>query len=926
MPPRATYRLQFTGAFGFDDAARLVPYLAALGISHLYASPYLKARPGSTHGYDIVDHNALNPELGDPAAFDRLNAALADHGLKQILDFVPNHTGVGGSDNPFWLDLLEWGPDSRYAGWFDIDWSPDRSYLQGKVLVPFLGDQLGAAIEDGKLALRFDREAGTFAVWVSDTHKLPVSPALYGEILGAESLSLERLGDMFTNLDAWRPNERERADELKSDLARLAAHQPDAAAAIEAAVERYRGRLGDRRSWEPLAALIARQFWRPAYFRVAADDINYRRFFNIADLAGLRMEVPAVFDHAHRLVFDLMKRGVVDGLRIDHIDGLLDPKEYLQRLRERAPTSHLGAPFYLVVEKILGEKEELRADWPVDGSTGYDATNQLLGLLIDPAGEVGFTRIYADFTGDTDPLDRILRRSKKGIMDNEMASELASLARAAGQIALQTGRTADFTRNILRRAIRAVVAAFPVYRTYLDFTGTPTASDRAVIAAAITVARSQESAIDPSVFAFLQDLLTGDLVAEPDSGFSPSTVLRFAMRVQQYSGPVMAKGLEDTAFYRYNRFLALNEVGGEPRRFGMTVADFHAFTAARARHWPHAMLGTATHDTKRGEDARARLAVLSEMPEAWAEAVAGWSRLLRGFAARVDSAAAPDRNDEYALYQTLVGTVPPDLLRSTPGDPDGWTTYAERVQGAMQKAMREAKVHTAWAAPDEAYEGGMSRLIETALTSSEGETFRRSFLPFAAEIARFGVDNSLVQTALKLTLPGVPDIYQGAELWDLSMVDPDNRRPVDFAARAAHLSAIRAALAADPARAFGDWMEFWPDGRVKLALIAAILALRRSDPDLFAFGSYEPLAVEGPDADGIIAFRRSHAAKQLVVIAARFPARRAKRSGGVSASLTLPRSAAGWRDALAGRTAADGAIGAIGAMLQVLPVAVLVDH
>lgn len=922
MTPRATYRVQFTPSFGFDDAAVLAPYLAKLGVSHLYASPYLKARPGSTHGYDIVDHNALNPELGDQAAFERMVSALDVHGLKQILDFVPNHMGVGGADNPFWLDVLEWGPQSIYAGWFDIDWTPDRNYLQDKLLVPFLGDQFGVELERGQFALKFDEDAGTFAVWAYDTHRLAVSPARYGEILGRADVLLERLGDEFANIAAWRPSERERAAQLKGELSLLARTRPQVRKAIEAAVASFNGVAGDAGSWDAMDRLIGSQFWRPAHFRVAADDINYRRFFNIAELAGLRMDSPALFDHAHRLIFALMERGVLDGLRIDHVDGLLDPKGYLDRLRDKAPWPRPETPFFLVVEKILAEDEALRSDWPVQGTTGYEVTNLLLGLMIDPASEIDFTRIYADFTGGSETFTDILRASKKRIMDNEMASELASLARAAGGIALQTNRTGDFTRNILRRALREIVACFPVYRTYLDFEGVATAEDRRVIDIAIAEAKTHESAIDSSVFEFLRALLTGDLAC-PNSGFSRSAVLRCAMRLQQYSGPVMAKGLEDTAFYRYNRFIALNEVGGHPEAFGVSVSAFHAANLERTEHWPSSMLGTSTHDTKRGEDARARLAALSECPDEWAAAVDHWSRCLRDDAARRDPRAAPDRDDEYALYQTLLGTVPPALL--DPGATEAeWAAYAERVKGAMQKAMREAKVHSTWASPDQAYEDAMASLIDSALNGERSAAFRAAFLPFAAILARAGAENSLIQTALKLTLPGVPDIYQGTELWDLAMVDPDNRRFVDFGEHARLLDRVEAGLTANQAATMASLVDQWADGRIKLALTVILLDLRRSQTDLFEHGRYEALTVEGPDAESICAFARRHADTVLVVLVALFPMRRRQNPISPETRVSWPSSVTRWTEALTGAEITLETD--VPRLLRGMPVAVLVGR
>ena len=918
MTVRATYRLQFTPDFGFDRAADLVPYLARLGVSHLYASPYLKARPGSTHGYDIVDHTALNPELGDVSAFDRMSAALASHGLGQILDFVPNHMGVGGSDNPFWLDVLEWGPDAEHAGWFDIEWTPERLYLHDKLLIPFLGRQYGSELENGQLTLRFNTETGGFAVWAYDTHKLPISPFHYGRILGTAERNLARIGDAFANLADWRPQVARRADGLKAELATLVRDEPTVAVALARAVARYTGQTGDASSWAALDALIQDQHWRPAYFKVAADDINYRRFFNIAELAGIRMELPSVFDHAHRLVFNLMGRGIVDGLRIDHIDGLLDPKGYLEQLRAKAPPGPGGLPFYLVVEKILAEDEHLRQDWPVEGTTGYEATNLLLGVLIDPAGEVGFTRLYDEIAEDRRGFDKILRESKKRIMDNEMASELAVLAREAARIAQHNNKTADFTRNILRRAIREIVACFPLYRTYVDFSGVATDDDRRSIDEAIALARPNEAAVDASVFEFLRQVLTGDLVAEPNSGFSRSAVLRCALKLQQYSGPVMAKGLEDTAFYRYNRFIALNEVGGHPQGFGTRLATFDAANRERAERWPGSMLATSTHDTKRGEDARARLAVLSELPDEWAQNMRAWMAVLEPSVTE----AGPDRNDIYALLQTFIGTWPVELLGENRSEA-GLAAYAERVKGAMTKFMREAKVHSTWAAPDELYEAAFLALVDAAIRGERAEAFLPSFLPFANRIAQLGVENSLIQTTLKLTLPGVPDIYQGAELWDLSMVDPDNRRPVDYPQRLAMLEEVEALLTADGAAAMGGFFADWTDGRVKLALIHTLLHLRGRVPELFAAGDYRPLVVEGAGADAICAYERRLGSRSLCVALARFPARGAARTEGTQ--LRLPEALSGrtFSEVVSGRTVQGSATLAARDLFAILPVAVL---
>jgi (1->4)-alpha-D-glucan 1-alpha-D-glucosylmutase len=897
--PRATYRLQFHKGFGFEDAAALAPYLARLGISHVYASPYLKARPGSTHGYDIVDHGQLNPELGDEAAFRGMVAAFRDNGLGQVLDFVPNHMGVGGSDNPWWLDVLEWGPASEYAGWFDIDWDPDRRYLHEKLLVPFLGDQYGAVLEAGQLQLRFDPQTGGFAIWAYDTHKLPICPLHYARVLGDEHPELERLGDAFSNLPEWRPRIAQRAKDLQAELSALARERSDLLQAIDVAVGHLNGEPGRLETWRGLEALIDDQHWRAAHFRVAADDINYRRFFNINELAGLRMELPELFEHAHRLAFELLRDGVLDGLRIDHIDGLLDPKGYLVRLREEAP-----APFYLVVEKILARHEGLREDWPVEGTTGYEFANLVLGLLVDPAGEEGFSRAYVEFTGEREAFDAIVRDCKIRIMLNEMASELNVLARDGARIARQNPRTADFTRNILQRALKEVVACFPVYRTYVDGAAQPTEADRRDIDWALAHARRNETDVDASVFDFLHRLLTTDLVAQPRSGFSRQGVVRFAMRVQQYSGPVMAKGLEDTAFYRYNRFVALNEVGGNPDSFGVSLAAFHRANAQRAERWPHAMLSTSTHDTKRGEDTRARLAVLSELPDEWARQVQTWSRILRARRGDVEGTAPPDRNDEYLFYQLLVGAWPAELTGIEDPDPEQVRAFAERIEGAMVKSLREAKLHSTWAAPDTPYEEAMLGFVRDALHTSRANAFLGAFLPFQERIARLGMRNSLVQTALKLTLPGMPDIYQGAELWDLSLVDPDNRRPVDYRARVELLARISASLEKNRGAAMRAMLEDWREPRIKLAVTATLLDYRRAHPRLFSEGGYEPLAATGPKADQVCAFARNHDGAVLIVAAARFPARLDGDRDWTGTAIPWPATAridADWRDLLSGR-------------------------
>ena len=861
--PRATYRLQFRKEFGFDAAAELAPYLASLGVSHVYASPYLKARPGSTHGYDIVDHNELNPELGPPEAFERMVAAFRGNGLGQILDFVPNHMGIGGADNFRWLDVLEWGPNSEFADWFDVEWHPDRGYLQDKVLVPFLGSQYGIELQAGSLLLKFDAKAGEFAVWAYDVHKLPICPPSYATILGSREPELERLSDAFAHLPAAQRHLARRAGELKAELTTLVANNHEAAYAIDQAVARFNGKPGDLESWSRLDALIMKQHWRPAHFRVAADDINYRRFFNVNELAGIRTEIPEVFERIHRLVFSLMEDGVINGIRLDHIDGLFDPKSYCLKLRAEAPR-----PFYLLVEKIIAPHETIRADWNVEGTTGYEFANLLTGLLIDPAGEDGLTRAYSTFVAEARPFASIVRESKLRIMENEMVSELNVLAREAGRLARSHPLTADFTNNVLHRALKQIIACFPVYRTYVD--GNPaTEADRRDIDWAVAQARRLDTEVDSSVFDFLQRALSGDL-AIVGSGYSHVAATRLAMKVQQYSGPVMAKGLEDTALYRYNRFLALNEVGGNPDRFGTSLAQFHAANIQRAKSTPYAMLCTSTHDTKRGEDARARLAVLSELADEWTSNVTAWSRILRAREAGAEVPSPPDRNDEYAFYQLLLAAWPPELL--TDLNTGAFETFRQRIEGAMVKSLREAKISSTWTSPNPEYEEAVLGFARHALDASRSNPFLESFRQFVRKVARLGAWNSLVQTLLKLTVPGVPDIYQGSELWNFSLVDPDNRRPVDFAERQAMLESQLCGSGRSPGD-LGRLMQNWQDGAIKLFLTRDLLLSRRENPDLFRDGSYEPIAAAGPAADRICAFLRRHADAVMLVAALRYPAR-----------------------------------------------------
>jgi (1->4)-alpha-D-glucan 1-alpha-D-glucosylmutase len=927
MTPRATYRIQLHKGFGFDDMAQCAPFLSTLGVSHAYLSPYLKARPGSGHGYDIVDHGQLNPELGDEAAFQRMSAALKAHGLGHILDFVPNHMGVGGSDNPLWLDVLEWGADATHAGWFDIEWDSQRRYLHNKLLVPLLGDHYGIELERGMLELKFDPHDGSFAVWAYGTHKLPITPPHYARILGSEHPELERLADAFAWLPNWRLQMARRAAEMKVQLSVLITERADAREALYSRLMRFQGRVGESSGWRELDALIQRQHWRLAYFRVAADDINYRRFFNINDLAGLRVELPEVFEHAHQRVLRLVRDGLIDGLRIDHIDGLLDPKAYLARLQRRIAARRGSAPFYLVVEKILAAHETLREDWPIDGTTGYEFLNQVTALLIDSSAEAAFSDCYTQFTGEQRLFGDIGRLCKRHIMDNEMSGELNVLARDMARLARQNPRTADFTQTLLRRAIKELIACFPVYRTYIDSAAVLDAADERDLSWALAQARRNETEIDPSVFSFLEQVLTARLIDRPHSGFSRVSLLRCATRLQQYSGPVAAKGIEDTACYRYNRFIALNEVGGDPSRFGGTLAAFHRANQQRAQRWPLSMLATSTHDTKRGEDARARLAALSEFPDEWARQVNVWTRILRGPPQPDTADAAPDRNDEYFLYQMLLGSWPAELLDQEHCRGEALQAFAARVRQTMLKSMREARVYTSWAFPNAAYEEAMSAFIDGGLLGGRSSSFLGAFLPFAQRLAVAGVHNSLLQTVIKLTAPGVPDLYNGADLWDLSMVDPDNRRPVDYARRARQLQDIDAALrAGDHAGLMRQLLREWRDGGIKLALIALLLRHRREHAELYT-GEYLPLPASGPRAEEIACYARIRGEQRLIVLLALHSRRREQSGFDDQTQLALPEALGNgpWRDILSGATlTAVEHVLAPARVFAHLPVAVLV--
>jgi (1->4)-alpha-D-glucan 1-alpha-D-glucosylmutase len=867
--PSSTYRLQFHKEFTFRHAIELVDYLSRLGVTHLYASPILTARPGSTHGYDIVDHNEVNPELGTLQDFEALVEALHKRGMGLILDIVPNHMGVGGKDNAWWLDTLEWGERSPHARYFDIDFKTNRRGLRGKVMIPVLGDQYGKVLASGQIELRFDPESGTFSAWYHQ-HRFPIDPRDYRQIIGkAASLRApyRELFERFEALEQLDADVYEEGQALKRELAQRVQSDPALEGHLTAAAQAFRGTPGEPDTWMRLHALLENQSYRAAYWRAAADEINYRRFFNINDLAGIRVELPDLFEETHRLVLEWVRAGKVQGLRIDHIDGLFDPKQYCERLQARA--GRLGHPAYIVVEKILAPHERLPLEWPISGTSGYDALNLINGVFVDPAGEAGLDRVYRHFTRRHASFDDVLATSKKLIMDAALASEMNVLANELHRLSSADLQSRDFTLRAMRDAIEEVFAQMPVYRTYVTPEGS-SEQDRRYIEWAIGKARKTSSAADTSVFDFLQGILTGSLAT--GSSFAASEVFRVAMRAQQISGPVMAKGMEDTAFYRYHRLISLNDVGGDPRRFGVSLATFHRANVDRLEQWPNDMLAASTHDTKRGEDARARINVLSELPMAWARQVRNWMRTNRSRRTEVEGAEAmPNPSDEYLYYQTLLGAWPLDLAHT---DDAAMSAFAERVAAYMRKAVREGKESSSWDNPNMPYEQALERFVHDTLRPAATNPFPDQMARWIERIARLGAINSLAQTLLRLTIPGLPDTYRGSELWDHSLVDPDNRRPVDYSQRRRLLEQVERVARAirvpeQRATALQELSLNWRDGREKLHVIRSVLDFRRSHPLLFQRGNYSALAASGTHAEHVCAFARTLEHQRAITVVPR---------------------------------------------------------
>jgi (1->4)-alpha-D-glucan 1-alpha-D-glucosylmutase len=936
--PVSTYRLQFNSRFTFRDASAVAEYLHALGISDCYASSYLKAVPGSPHGYDVADPTQLNPEIGTENDYWRWIDELSSRGMGHILDLVPNHMGIAKSANPWWTDVLENGASSRFAKFFDIEWHPVKDELASKVLLPILGDQYGAVLEHQQLKLAY-RAGGFVIIYFDDV--LPIAPDTFGDILGLK-------------LDAWleeNPARQEAADELRSiisasshlplretseaeqiavrarekeiikrRLAALVDRSEEAARLIDATVAIFNGTIGEPRSFDLLDRLLNRQSYRLAHWRVASEEINYRRFFDVNQLAALRMEDPQVFDQVHRFAFELVKRGAATGLRIDHVDGLYAPGDYLRRLQHRAGGAN-GASLYIVVEKILKADERL-PNWPVHGTTGYEFAAVVNNLFVDSRNERALDDIYMRFVRERrerPTFADLAYRSKKLILHETMSGDINSLGHQLNQFSEGNRHFRDFTLYSLISTLKEIIANFSVYRTYVVADRPVEDHDRRYIVEAVRNAKRRAAAVESVVFDFVQKLLLKQ--TSISSAEACEERARFIGKFQQMTSPVAAKGIEDSALYTYNRLLSLNEVGADPTRFGMTPEAVHAWMIERQRRWPASLSATSTHDTKRGEDVRARLNVLSEVPGAWKASVARWRQANRRFKTEINGEAAPDRNEEYLIYQTLVGMWPFTTSSAIIAQ------VRTRLLAFATKALREAKVHTSWMSPDEDYEGAVAYFIEKMLDRTRPNPFFQSFLPFQARVAELGIYNSLSQLLIKIAAPGVPDFYQGTELWDLNLVDPDNRRAVDYDVRRRWLN--------EPP-CVGRLLEHRADGRIKLFAIQRALTARRDLREVFELGDYVPLAASGVRRDCLFAFAREHAGRRVIacvprLVATLVPDASAPPIGpGVwnDTTIDLPDSAASareYRDVFTGEAigVCNGSLGAA-AIFKQLPFALLV--
>jgi (1->4)-alpha-D-glucan 1-alpha-D-glucosylmutase len=899
--PRATYRVQLHAGFNFEQLSQIVPYLHDLGISDAYLSPLFLAPPGSQHGYDVCDHNQVNPELGGREGLDKISGLLQERSMGMMIDFVPNHMGIEGSFNWRWMDVLENGRLSRFASFFDIQWNPRQTALQDRIIVPLLHDFYGRVLEDGEI--RIDYKDNSF--WVDyRSLRFPLCPESYEIILHQLawlenpgkplSQKVDQLAGKFRAIP--KPVSPENREEIRErNLTRDRLRQEFAALLVDENLtddlnKVLAGLNGDPKnpeSFDRLHQLLEEQNYRLAYWKTGTHEINYRRFFAIDTLVGVRMGAQEVFEESHRLLKELVQQGIVTGVRIDHIDGLWDPGQYLERLA--ALTDRDGDPTYCLVEKILTEKEEMPASWMTHGTTGYDFAGSLINLLVASKSETEFTRIYREFAGISLKPDEQAYRIKLFIMDELFPNALDNFALDLEAQVKSDRRWRDWTVSDLRPALSRIIACLSVYRTYRVMGEPPMPSDVTVVEKAVDEALRLNHASDPLPFLFIRDLLTGRYPDEKAGPELKAWAEEWICKLQQYTGAIMAKSVEDTFFYRYVRLFAANEVGHHPAEFGRPPADFHDDNQKRLRDWPASLLATSTHDTKMSEDVRARLLALSEIPERWDTALHRWSKLNHVAKTLVDNVLAPDANEEYLLYQILLGAWP---LHEDQVD----ETFRERIKAYMRKALSESKARTNWANPNEPWLKACDDFIERILDPQASRAFLDDFVPFAQTIAEQGMKMALVQVALKITSPGVPDFYQGTELWDFSLVDPDNRRPVDYVLRQEMLKSLEG-------MAVPELVSSWKDGRIKMQVIRRLLRYRGEHSDLFSHGSYTPLKVAGPMADRFVAFSREHEGAQLVVIALR----RMDRDGVTDLkticeglTIAVPKAVA-WREVLTGR-------------------------
>ncbi|MGN2430167.1 malto-oligosyltrehalose synthase [Pseudomonas syringae] len=854
QPLRATQRLQFHKDFTLDDAVPLVPYFASLGISHIYASPLLKARAGSMHGYDVVDPTVINPELGGEPALLRLVATLREHGMGLILDIVSNHMAVGGADNPWWLDLLEWGRRSPYADFFDIQWNSPDPLLEGQLLLPFLSSDYGTVLQAGEIPLRFNADQGSFYI-EHYQHHFPICPLTYGTLLqSTDNAQLKELAQRFKALADY-PQAYERARQAKAELAELA-KDSQARKAIDQLLAQFDS--SDAEGFQRLHQLLERQHYRLASWRTAGDDINWRRFFDINELGGLRVELPHVFEATHGKIFQLVADGLVDGLRIDHIDGLADPRGYGRKLHRRvksllrlrpadAQIEHLP----IFVEKILGPDEPLREDWSVDGTTGYEFMNQVSLLQHDPKGKEPLGELWSRLSERTADFDQEVLIARDLVLHGTLAGDFENVAQSLLQVARSDLMSRDLTLGAIRRTLLALVVNFPIYRTYISVCGRSAQDDR-YFQQAMEGARTTLSEGDWPVLDYLARWLGGETWRQLPRGHLRKLYKNACVRFQQLTSPVAAKSVEDTSFYRSAVLLSRNDVGFHPQHFSAPVEDFHQVCLQRLEKFPDNLLTTATHDHKRGEDTRTRLAVLSECAPWYAEQVERWRQLaipLKG------EESAISAGDELMLYQALLGSWPLNLEGE-----EAHEAYAKRMVQWQEKALREAKLQSSWSAPNQPYETACREFLQRLLMAPEALALRQSLSATANRIATAGALNSLAQTLLRLTVPGVPDLYQGTEFWDFSLVDPDNRRPVDYAARQKSLA---------EETSVDDLLSRWQDGRIKQALIAKVLNLRATHPELFSEGEYIPLEIKGSHAGQVMAFARVTQGVRAIIVVPR---------------------------------------------------------